>query len=269
MRLFAVIWLALAGWGNAVAAAEDVERLTDAMRLTEVIQILRDEGVTQGLELDKTLLEGTGGAFFQAQIEDLYDTAWMLGKVHDALDEGLSGTQLEQAALFFESDLGRAVVSLENSARRTFSDEAIEKMAVTAYQDADRNAVHYRLIDEYVEINDLVDRNVQGALRADYSFFRGLADGQGATADDGEMLAQLLARAEQSERQTREWLYAFLLFAYQPLSEAQMRENIAFSRTDAGKALNEALFVGLDTMFNELSYQLGVTVAQVLQASDL
>ncbi|WP_170439254.1 DUF2059 domain-containing protein [Ruegeria arenilitoris] len=268
MRLFLALWLVLAGWASAVTA-DQVDRLTKAMHLSDVMQILRDEGVAQGRELDKSLLDGEGGSFFEAQVEDLYDKAWMQAKIHDALAGGMSEGQLEQAALFFESDLGRAVVSLENSARRTFSEEAIEEMAMAAYREADRDAAYFRLIDEYVEINDLVDRNVRGALQADYNFFRGLADGQGITGDDGEMLAQLLAQGAQSEQQTREWLYSFLLFAYQPLSEAQLRENIAFSRTEAGQALNDALFAGLDTMFNELSYQLGVTVAQVLQASDL
>ncbi|MGV6804767.1 MAG: DUF2059 domain-containing protein [Ruegeria sp.] len=269
MRLLAWYFLVFVGWAATASASENVDRLTEAMRLTEVVQILRDEGVRQGRDLDENLLDGNGGAFFEAQVEDLYDTVWMKSKIDNALTDGMTEPQLEQAALFFESDLGRAIVSLENSARRAFSDDAIEEMAVSAYRDTDRDAGYFRLIDEYVEINDLVDRNVQGTLSADYSFFRGLADGQGAMSDDGEVLAQLLAQSAQSEELTREWLYSFLLLAYQPLSEAQLRENIAFSRTEAGQALNDALFVGLDAMFNELSYQLGVTVAQVLSASDL
>lgn len=269
MRLFAVLCFFLTGWGAWAAPSDQADRLADAIQLTEVIQVLRNEGVAQGLELDATLLDGEGGAFFQAQVEDLYDPVWMRAKVYDSLVDGLSESQLEQAALFFESDLGRALVSLEISGRQAFADEAIEEMAVSNYKEADRETVYFRLIDEYTVVNDLVERNVQGALNADYNFFRGLADGQGIPADDGEMMAQLLVQGSQSEELTREWLFSFLLFVYQPLDEAQLRENIAFSRTEAGQALNDALFVGLDAMFNELSYQLGVTVAQVLSASDL
>lgn len=64
-------------------------------------------------------------------------------------------------------------------------------------------------------------------------------------------------------------MYSFLLLAYKPLNESQMRENIAFSRTETGRALNLALFDGFDDMIDSISFQLGAAVAQALTASDL
>ncbi len=269
MRLLSAVLFILSVGSWSAAASENVDRLTDAMRMSDAMQIFSDEGVDQARVLDTGLLNGTGGAFFQAQIEDLYDPVWMLSKVSEALSETMTDGQLEQAALFFESDLGQTIVSLENSARRAFSDDAIEEMALTAFRDTDRESERYRLVEEYIQVNDLIERNVKGGLSADYSFFRGLADGQGIAADDSDMLARLLSQTAQSQKETREWLFSFLLVAYGPLTEAQMRRNIAFSRTEAGRALNDALFLGLDGMFDELSYEMGLTAAQVLGASDL
>ena len=68
---------------------------------------------------------------------------------------------------------------------------------------------------------------------------------------------------------TRMWLYSFFLLAYKPLTDSQMRENIAFSRTETGKAINTALFESFNRMFDTIYYQLGQAVAQVLKGSDL
>lgn len=269
MRALLVLSLVIFSWSPVWAGSEQAERLAKAMRMVEVIHILRDEGLAQSQELDDALLAGAGGSHFRAQIEDIYDPVWMYAQVTSALEEDMTDAQLEQASLFFESDLGQTIVSLENSARLAISDEAIEDMARLAYREADREAGFFRLIDEYVALNDLIDRNVQSQLSADYKFFRGLADGQGVAADDSDILAEILAQSAETEEHTREWLYAFLLMAYRPLSEAQLRETIAFSRTEAGRALNTALFNGLHEMFGELSYQLGQTAARVLSASDL
>jgi len=269
MRALLAFWLIVYGVTAASAASDEVERLASAMRIAEVMHILRDEGLDQSRELDEALLNGAGGALLQAQIEDMYDPVWMQSKVTSALEAELTKAQLVQASLFFESELGKTIISLENSARRAISDNAIEEMAQTAYREADRDTAFFRLISEYIEVNDLIDHNVQSTLSADYHFFRGLADGRGIAKDDSDMLAQLLAQTDETEERTTDWLFSFLLLAYGPLSEAQMRENIAFSRTDAGRALNEALFNGLDEMFDELSYQLGQAAARVLNASEL
>lgn len=269
MRLIATFASVILLWAAPVSASEYVERLATAMQLDQVVEIFREEGLTQGRELDEMLLSGSGGTFFHAQVDDTFDPIWMRSKITDALGARMNDKQLEQAAIFFESDLGKTIVALENSARRAFSDETVEEMAQSSYEDMDRQSEFFRLIEEYIEINDLIERNVQGSFSSDYRFFRGIMDGQGIVGDDGEMLAELLAQKDETETVTRNWLYSFLLLAYRPLNEAQMRENIAFSRTDAGRALNDALFIGLDEMFNETSYQLGMAVGRVVGASEL
>ena len=82
-------------------------------------------------------------------------------------------------------------------------------------------------------------------------------------------MAQLLTEKDNVRRETETWLYSFLLMAYQPLTETQMRENTAFSRTETGRAVNEAFFVGFDRMYDEIYYRLGRAAFQVLNGSDL
>ncbi len=266
MRLIAFLSAFLV-CGTPLFANDKVEKLAQAMRLSEVMDILANEGDDQRRELDETMLGNTGGAFFEAQVGDIYDTVWMRERVTDAFEQGLTDTQLDQAILFFESDLGQTIIELENSARQAISDEAIEAMARDAYNEVARDSVFYELVDEYIQVNNLIEQNVQGALSADYNFFRGLD--HEAMTDEAALLADLLSRKDDMTAETTSWLYAFLLMAYRPLDEAQIRENIAFSRTETGRALNEALFDGFDRMLDGISFRLGEAVAMVLNGSEL
>lgn len=254
-------------WSVPVLANERVNRLAHAMKLDQVIELLIDEGMVYQRELEEDLLDGAGGPFFEAQVQKIYSHYWMKDRLTEAFAGGMTKEQLDQAIVFFESDLGQTIVSLENSARQAFGDEAIEEMAREVYENANQNGVFYDLVDEYIQANNLIDQNVQGSLSADYNFFLGL---YGDTIAENEtVLDELLAQQETMTADTTTWLYSFLLLAYQPLTEAQMRENIAFSRTDTGQALNAALFVGFDEMFDGISFRLGEAVAQVLKSSDL
>lgn len=264
---FAFLFLVLLISGGPVAASEKVDRLTRAIKLDQVMEILRQEGQAHRQELDETHLDNAGGSFLEAQVEDIYDTKWMQKQISVALTAHLSDSQLDRAILFFETGVGKTVVALENSARAAISDETIEEMARDAYENEPRDTQFFKLVDEYIQVNDLVDQNVQNSLSADFYFFRGLD--LATTQDDAELWAELLLQKDLKTAEATTWIYSFLLLAYQPLTEAQLRENIAFSRTETGRAFNKALFDGFDQMFDDISYQLGRAVAQALRASDL
>lgn len=266
MRLIAAV---LTFFVSAVSlqADERVDRLLHALQLDEVIDILRDEGEILGQNLQETFLDNKGGPVFLDQVALIYDAGKMRLYVEEVFDDTLSDKQLDQAILFFESELGQTLVSLELSARVALSDETIEEMAQDNYKNADRDADLYLLVDEYIQVNNLIEENVQNSISADYNFFRGLNIGAGQ--NEAELLTQLLEQKDGTTEETRTWLYSFFLLAYKPLSDAQMRENIAFSRTETGKAVNTALFESFDQMFDAIYFQLGEAVAQVLKGSDL
>ncbi len=269
MRLTALFLSTLLILAVPATAAEAVKRLANAMQMDEVVTILRDEGLANSADLAAEMLDGGGTSYFRSQVDQIYAADRMYEALSTSLEQTLSESQLEQAALFFESDVGQRIISLENSARRAYSDEAVEELARSNYEAIDRSSSFFLLVDEYIRANDLVDQNVSGSLSADFSFFRGLADGQNVSTDDRALLSELLSQKELTEEETTIWLYSFLLLAYQPLNDAEMRENIAFSRTETGRALNAALFEGFDQLYDGISYDLGLAIAQALSASDL
>ena len=69
--------------------------------------------------------------------------------------------------------------------------------------------------------------------------------------------------------ETEGWLFAYLHLAYGPLPVDDLETYLAFSRTDAGKALNAALFDGYEAMYRDISYALGRAVALSAQGNDI
>ncbi|MEX0348664.1 MAG: DUF2059 domain-containing protein [Paracoccaceae bacterium] len=250
-------------------AEESLDELVHAMRLDEVVTILVDEGRNYAASLNTDMLDGDAGSYFFDRVEEIYAPEQMVQTMRDTIRAELNPGQITEAAVFFSSDLGQTIISLENSARRALSDPAVEEMAEETAKTMDRDSDRYQLIEEYIQVNDLVARNVEGTLSSDFNFFQGMASVQGRGADDRALLAELFSQREEMERDTREWLHGFLVLAYQPLTDAQMRENIAFSATETGQALNQALFLGFDQVYDRISFDLGEAVGLAMQSSDL
>lgn len=265
--------IGIAGWFvflvGPLWANPDLDRLVEAMQLPDVAEILRDEGLSYGKSVDEDMLGGQGGKHFAQVVSGIYREDRIIQALQDSLEHNLSDEQVANATEFFESPLGQTIISLENSARRAFSDPAIEEVARQSYEEASADDRLLQQLDTYIEVNDLIDQNVEGSLSADYNFFLGLAEGSNAARDDYAMLSSILESREEVRVETQAWLYGFLMMAYGPLSEAEMEENIAFSRSATGAALNTALFEGFDALYDGISYELGGAVSRVMQASDL
>ena len=176
---------------------------------------------------------------------------------------------MQESVTFFSSDLGQAVISLENAARVAYADPQVEDIAQTVLEQTGRDDPFYQLIDAYIDVNDLVHQNLQSNLSSDYNFFRGMANGQALDTDNLSLLGDLWANQDEARQETSDWLFGFLLMAYRPLGIEGMGANLNFSKTPAGQALNAAMFVGFDRMFDEISYELGLNVGRALSASDL
>ena len=84
-----------------------------------------------------------------------------------------------------------------------------------------------------------------------------------------EILSEVWAQEEDTRSDTREWLYAFLLVAYRPLSDAVLDEYVALSASPEGRAMNRALFAGFNAMYDEISYGLGLAAAQQMLGEEL
>ena len=265
----AVTGLCLAIMLPAAAARADSD-LVRVMRVSEAVDVLRDEGLMLGAEMDRDMLGGSGGAHWRARISALYDTEAMTGILSRALDDGLDDAETAAVIDWFDTPLGQRILKLENGARRAIAEPDIEEIARQTYRDIKGSGdAKLALVAEFIAVNDLVERNVAGSLSYDLAFTRGMIEGGAFKMGEQEMLAEIWSREPTVREDTESWLYGFLLMAYRPLSDADLKDYIAFSRGPVGQALNAALFDGFERVYGAIAVGLGVEVARAMASSEL
>lgn len=248
--------------------------LNEIFQIAPMLEVLKEEGLQYGADLDADMLDGQGGAVWLAKVGAVYDVDRMRQLYDLAMlqELGRDAESLAGIETFFATDLGARVMALELEARRTLLDDAAEVAAQQAFAGV-TSAGGPRLtgLTDFVLINDLVESNVMGAMNANLAFYRGLA-AEGAF--DGEMTEdQMLAEVWSAETdvraETEDWLFPFLNLAYQPLTDADLQDYVAFSRTDPGQKLNRAMFVAFDEIFSVISYELGRALGREMQGQAL
>ncbi|SMY07326.1 DUF2059 domain-containing protein [Flavimaricola marinus] len=275
--ILSTMMLATSLWAQDAEVAgpadmESVDALFHALSLPEMIEVMALEGKEYGTQIAEDLIPGGVSPEWTRMVASIYDTDRMEAQVQVAFQEALTGVDVDPILAFFEAEPGKTVVQLEVSARRALLDDAVEEAskemaAIAAADETER----FRLIDQYISINDLVETNVVGALNSNYAFYTGLAMG-GAfpqSLTEEQILADVWSQEPQIRQNTSEWIYSFLLMAYQPLSDTDLEAYIAFSETEAGGALNRAVFAAFDEMFEEISRALGVTAGTMMITQDL
>jgi hypothetical protein len=186
--------------------------------------------------------------------------------------DALTAEQIEAITSFVQSDAGLRIIMGEISARRIFLDQDAVDLAIEGYRaELASAAPRLDILDRFNTVNGLVERNVSGALNLRFAFFRGLIDG-GAFEDEvpeEAMLAEVWAQEPDVRQMTVEWLYAFQLLAYAQVSDAELEAYVDMSESDAGHAVNAALFSAFDSMLADLSYDLGRAAAVYIAGEDI
>lgn len=271
--------LGFAGTVSAPTAAQQqtsertqVTALFEALGLPEMIAVMREEGIGYGETIAADLFGAQPGADWQAMVDAIYDADTMREATETAMVTALEGADLQPMLDFFQSDTGRNIVALEVAARRALLDDAVEEAskAAAAIARADATA-RFGQVDTFVEINDLIEANVVGALNSNYAFYIGLQEG-GAfpqALPEDEILADVWAQEAEIRESTTEWVYSFLMMAYQPLGDAEMEAYIAFSQSGAGQRLNRAMFSAFDSVFNDISLTLGRAASRFMIGQEL
>ena len=259
------------GVGQAVAPVAELARVLDLPRL---FAILRDEGTDHGADLEAELFPGKGGARWAGIVAAIHDPARMEALALSRLSEELAGRPDDVTRMvgFFGTDPGVRIVALELAARAAYRDDAVEDAARLAWEDMlAGNVGRADQIARLVEVNDLIEQNVAGAMNGNLAFYRGMIDGgaAGAQPPDSEMMADLWSQEPRIRADTEAWLLPYLALAYQPLTDDELEAYIDFSGTPEGRLLNRALFAAFDTLFNALSRDLGLAAAQLLGSEDL
>jgi hypothetical protein len=230
--------------------------------------------MASGADLASDLPRGAEDPLWSAALSRIYDPAHMEAIFNQTFAQSLAGQgeTVEAATAFFASPIGERALSLELAARMALQDEAVEAAAERAYADlADANPERQAMIDMFVSANDLVESNVMGALNANLSFLRGLADSgvEEFALPEADMLAQVWATESEVRDEMVGWVFPFLTLAYQPLSDADLQAYIAFSKTPAGQRVNAAMFQAYDALFDEISHDLGRAFGLALQGDDI
>jgi hypothetical protein len=254
--------------------AEAVDQLFDVMRISEIIGVLRDEGLEYGKTLEADMFPGAGGAGWAAAVDGIYDTARMEAVFHAGMTRELAREPegIADMAAFFGSDLGQKILRLEIEARRALLDDATEEAAKLAWEDmAGSDDRRVALLERFATANDLVESNVMGALNANLAFYQGMAEGGafGGEMTEDQMLADVWGQEAEVREQVSDWLFPYLALAYGPLTDEELQSYIDYSESPAGQQLNAALFAAFDGVFSPVSKALGLAVARELQGQDI
>ncbi|NSX55267.1 DUF2059 domain-containing protein [Parasulfitobacter algicola] len=254
-------------------AQNRVDPLIEALRLEEIITVMRQEGLSYGDELADDMFPGRGtGPDWQATVSGIYETERMMTTIATTLEVEMEGVEIEPLVTFFQSDLGKKIIGLELSAREAFLDESVEEAANDRFRMLEQDGdARLDLIKEFSRTNDLIDSNVVGAMNSNYAFFIGLIDAGGFPNQltEEQILTDVWEQEPEIRENTTEWLYSYQLLAYQPLTDDELQAYVEFSTSEEAQAMNRALFVGFDMMFTNISRALGTSVGIYMGGQEL
>lgn len=251
---------------------DDVDALLSAVGMPDLIEIMREEGIDYGATLEEELFPGRGGDSWQAIIRQTYDGERMLEEFSDRFAAELAGDNVQTMLDFFTSERGQRIVSFEISARRALLEDGIEEAAIETWEEArEEGSDRLSQIERFVEANDLVESNVMGAMNANYAFYTGLLDGNAFPRQltEDQVLSDVWGQEDAIREDTAEWVFSYLMLAYQPLSDEDLEVYTALSETEEGRALNRALFAAFDDVFTDISRTLGLAAARYISGQDI
>lgn len=253
----------------AVAATdEELERLSQAMRTDEMVAILRDEGLAEAKEIGAETFPGRVPSAWDDRMARIYDTERVTALFEEHFFGELADSDISDLIAFFEGDLGREIMQLEISGRRAFISEDVEQAARDAWAGHDDEGRAAQL-KQFIEVNDLLERNVSGALNSTLAFYQGLALGEMFELTEDEILRDVWMQEPEIRSDTEGWLYAYLSMSYEPLSDDDLAAYIALSDSEAGQDLNSALFVAFDRVFDDVSFRVGSAIALLSGGEEL
>lgn len=262
----------LAAWAWPVAAerSAQMEALLEALRIADTVEIMQEEGHVYGAELARDMIPNVDEAAWDRVIDQIYDGDKMYQVLADGFEAELAETGLGPILAYYQTDAAAEIVALELSARHALLDRDTEEFAAAQYRElAERGSELVDQVNVLIKDSDLVEFNVTGALNSDLMFYNGLNDGGAFELSEDEILSDVWAGEDELRISSREWLQAFLLMAYQPVEMEHLEDYAEFWRTEEGEDLNRALFVAFDQMYEELSYLLGLAIAEQMQIEEL
>jgi hypothetical protein len=256
----------------SLAQQSSASVLFDVMKLGKIISVMREEGLSYGAALGDEMMPGRSFSDWSSEVARVYDQDKMIDGMRDAFVATLGDRDMGPLLTFFGSDLGQEIVELEYSARVAFLDEAIEEHAIALYKKREvEDDPMLAAVKSFVTTNDYIEANVAGALNSHFAFYTGLISGgaRSSRMSKSDILADVWAQEPEIRINTEEWLYSYLLMAYQPLGVDGLNAYEQIMATPDGRAMNAALFESFDQMYVAISLELGQSLAGYMLAEEL
>ncbi len=136
MRIIFVTVLSWLAWIQA-AYADDarVAELFDALNMDEIISIMQDEGKLDAIATIEMYAERAVDEEVKARIDRIFDMTEMQVVLINLTLENMNDAQIAAATAFLNSDVGVRANTLETTARRAISDDAIEVYVLSQFDD--------------------------------------------------------------------------------------------------------------------------------------
>lgn len=247
------------------AAQADIsaQNVLDLMRFDEFVWVLRIESLADNADLPQAFLGVEPSPTWEQTLQDVLVEADMLADIETVFLANLTDDALPEIYDFLQTDAWQQAITLELSAREAWLDEFVEEAAVENYYDAlDDGDARIEVLNDLIVAGDLVESNVVGTFNTMFSFYQGLGAGGLELGLNEEQLLETILQEEDSIRNdVNEWLYSFLLMAYDPLSDEDLEAQIDFLSTPAGQTLNNAMFTAFDALYTNLTFDLGQALA--------
>ncbi|KQI69832.1 hypothetical protein AN189_04995 [Loktanella sp. 3ANDIMAR09] len=260
-------------FGSAtVVTAQDIDPVYDALRMDELVTILRAEGLHYGDDIAAELFNGPVSGAWDGAVDAVFDTTVMADTLRSGLAAGLDDTDTDAIVAFYDSPLGQQITTLELSAREAFLDETIEEAATEAAAIAVADGgPRIDQMNAYLAANDVIEQEVTSTMNASVAFYMGLMDGGALppSLTEDEVLRDVYSRQDEIRRDVTSRVYAFLYLAYDPLSDADIDAYITFMESQPGQALSRATYAAFDAYYIDASRQLALAAAAQMRVSDL
>lgn len=253
----------------SAATEAELDELYAALRTSDLLQVMADEGISEGEDLRQDMLGGRGGIGWNGILANIYGLPQMEAEFRATFDAELAETDIAPLLAFFASETGTKVTQYEVEGRRAISSDDVEEAAKAAFAARDPDSTRSELLDRFTELNDLVEYNVAGTMTSNLAFFNGLVAGGGFEMEESEILATVWEREEEIRANTTAWMGGYLTFTYDRLSDDEMAEYVALSEMPAGRDLNRALFAGFFKVFTRISFDLGKAASGFMMTEEL
>ena len=254
------------------------EALSRAFLLPELFEIMAEEGRRSAVADGAIPFQGRALAEFERKVAAIYDPDAMRMAFEDRLNAELASQPdvREDALEFAGTDLGARVLRLEISARAALLDDEIDQISritLEEARDADAGtprAARLEMVRARIDANDLVDLNVSLGLNTSLAYYRGLLAEQAAqTLGADELLSLVWSQEDILRADVEDWIEAYFLLAYQPLTDADLQAYIDYLSTPPALSFNLVMFTAFDQVFSDLSVALGRVMGRGMLAEEL